>query len=75
MHEWRVCVSPLVFLQAHRETEVHFTAAGMPSQCNQSDSFQARGILPVAEEQSRTRVAGPLKQRHYGLTSMSRAVA
>ena len=30
----------LVFLQAHRETEAHFTAAGMPSQRNQSDSFR-----------------------------------
>jgi hypothetical protein len=29
----------LLFLQAHRETEVHFTATGMPSQRNQSDSF------------------------------------
>jgi hypothetical protein len=30
----------LFFLQAHRETEVHFTAAGMPSQHNQSESFR-----------------------------------
>jgi hypothetical protein len=30
----------LFFLQAHRETEAHFTAAGMPSQRNQSDSFR-----------------------------------
>jgi hypothetical protein len=30
----------LLFLQAHRETEAHFTAAGMSSQCNQSDSFR-----------------------------------
>jgi len=32
----------LLFLQAHRETEAaaHFTAAGMPSQRNQSDSFR-----------------------------------
>jgi hypothetical protein len=29
----------LLFLQAHRETEAHFTANGMPSQRNQSDSF------------------------------------
>jgi hypothetical protein len=29
----------LIFLQAHRETEAHFTATGMPSQLNQSDSF------------------------------------
>ncbi len=30
----------LLFLQAHRETEAHFTAAGMASQVNQSDSFR-----------------------------------
>jgi len=30
----------LLFLQAHRETEAHFTAAGMASQRNQSDSFR-----------------------------------
>ncbi len=30
----------LLFLQAHRETEAHFTADGMSSQRNQSDSFR-----------------------------------
>jgi hypothetical protein len=30
----------LLFLLAHRETEAHFTATGMPSQRNQSDSFR-----------------------------------
>jgi hypothetical protein len=30
----------LLFLQAHRETEAHFAAAGMPSQRNQSESFR-----------------------------------
>jgi len=30
----------LLFLHAHRETEAHFTAAGMSSQRNQSDSFR-----------------------------------
>jgi hypothetical protein len=30
----------LLFLQAHRETEAHFTAAGMSSQRNQTDSFR-----------------------------------
>jgi hypothetical protein len=29
----------LLFLQAHRETEAHFTATGMSSQHNQSDLF------------------------------------
>ena len=32
-----VCVC---ILQAHRETEAHFTAAGMSSQRNQPDSFR-----------------------------------
>ena len=48
----------LLFLQAHREPEAHFTANGMPSQRNHQIGlvpFQARGILPVTEEQSRTR--------------------
>jgi len=30
----------LLFLQAHRETEAHITAAGMSSQRNHSDSFR-----------------------------------
>jgi len=30
----------VLFLQAHRETEAHFTATGMPSRRNQSDSFR-----------------------------------
>ena len=30
----------LLFLQAHRETEAHFTVAGMPSQRNQSESLR-----------------------------------
>ena len=30
----------LLFLQADRETEAHFTAAGLPLQRNQSDSFR-----------------------------------
>jgi hypothetical protein len=31
-----------LFLQARRETEARFTAAGMSSQCNQSDSLRVR---------------------------------
>ena len=30
----------LLFLEAHRETEAHITAAGMSSQRNHSDSFR-----------------------------------
>ncbi len=37
MHGEFLC---LLFLQAHRETEAHFTAAGMSSQRNRSDSFR-----------------------------------
>jgi len=36
MHGEFLC---LLFLQAHRETKSHFTADGMPSQHNQSESF------------------------------------
>jgi hypothetical protein len=32
----------LLFLQAHRETEAHFNATGMPAQQNNSDSFRFR---------------------------------
>ena len=32
----------VLFLQTHRETEAHFTAAGMPSQRNQSELFRGR---------------------------------
>ena len=34
----------LLFLQAHRETEAHFTAAGMPSQRNQGMPSQTNRI-------------------------------
>ena len=36
----------LLFLQAYRETEAHFTAAGMSSQRNQSDSFRFNRFVP-----------------------------
>jgi hypothetical protein len=36
--------SRLLFLQAHRETETHFTAAGMSSQRNHSDSFRFKRV-------------------------------
>ena len=49
MHGKFLC---LLFLHAHQETEAHFTATRMPIRLV---PFQARGILPVAEEQSRTR--------------------
>jgi hypothetical protein len=34
----------LPFLQAHRETETHFTADGMSSQHNQSDLFRFKSV-------------------------------
>jgi hypothetical protein len=34
----------LLFLQAHRETEPYFTASGMSSQHNQSDSFHFKHV-------------------------------
>jgi hypothetical protein len=37
MHDEFLC---LLFLQAHRETEAHFTTDGMPLQRNQSESFR-----------------------------------
>jgi len=39
-HAWRIFASS--FLQAHQETEAHFTAAGMLSHQNNSDSFRFR---------------------------------
>jgi hypothetical protein len=39
----------LLFLQAHRETEAHFTTTGMPSQRNQSDSCNFWRLRPVLE--------------------------
>jgi hypothetical protein len=44
----------LLFLQAHREAEAHFTADGMSLQSIRIISVQTRGILPRPEEQSRT---------------------
>jgi hypothetical protein len=53
--------SRLLFLQAHRETEAHFTATGMPSRRNQSD-FALQALVEcilkrhsTREEQSRNR--------------------
>jgi hypothetical protein len=34
----------LLFLQAHRETEAHFTAVGMSSPRNHSDSFRFKRV-------------------------------
>ena len=64
----------LLFLQAHRETEAHFTATGLPSQHNSYKfRFSPRGLLPGPEEQSRTRgskIGGVLDQSvHHALVN------
>jgi hypothetical protein len=47
----------LLFLQAHRETEAHFTADGMPSQRNQSDSFRFKRSAFYQSLKSKVRLA------------------
>jgi hypothetical protein len=64
----------LLFLQAHRETEAHFTATGMPSQRNQSDSFRFKRAAFYQSLKSKVRLAAAKRQR-YGSTSTSRALA
>ena len=68
----------LLFLQAHRVTEVHFTATGMYRNATNRTlirlvPFQARGILPVAEDHKSD--SRQPKRRQYGSTSMSRDVS
>ena len=47
----------LLFLQAHRETEAHFTAAGMSSQRNHSDSFRFKRAAFYQSLKSKVRPA------------------
>jgi hypothetical protein len=47
----------LLFLQAHRETEAHFTAAGMSSQRNQSDSCRFKRAAFYQSLKSKVRLA------------------
>ena len=54
MHGEFLC---LLFLQAHRETEAHFTATGMPSKCNQSDSFRFKRVAFYQSLKSKVRLA------------------
>jgi hypothetical protein len=68
----------LLFLQAHRETEAHFTAAGLSSQRKQSDSFRFMRAAFYQSLKSKVGLAAAraaLKQRRRGSTSMSRVVA
>ena len=50
-------------LQAHRETEAHFTAAGMSSQRNQSDSFRFKRAAFYQSLKSQVGLAGEPKRR------------
>jgi len=59
--------SRLLFLQAHRETEAHFTATG-------SDSFRFKRAAFYQSLKSKVGSRQPMRRR-YGSTSMSRAVA
>jgi hypothetical protein len=47
----------LLFLQAQRETEAHFTATGVPSQRNQSDSFRFKRAAFYQSLKSKVRLA------------------
>ena len=66
----------LFFLQAHRETEAHFTATGVPSQRYQSDSFRFKRAAFYQSLPRKSKVGlAAAKRRRYASTSMSRAVA
>jgi len=54
----------VLFLQAHRETEAHFTATGVPSQRNQSDSFHFKRIAFFQSLKSKVCLA-PAKAAPY----------
>ena len=67
----------LLFLQAHRETEAHFTAAEMSSQRNQSDSFHFKRTAfyqSLKSNDTKSDSRQPMRRR-LGSTSMSRALA
>jgi hypothetical protein len=64
----------LFFLQAHRETEAHFTDAGMSSQRNQSDSFRFKRAALYQSLKSKVGLAAA-KAAALRITSMLRAVA
>jgi hypothetical protein len=64
----------LHFLQAHRETEAHFTAAGMSSQRNLSDSFRFKRAAFYQGLQSKVGLAAA-KAAALRINLKSRAVA
>ena len=64
----------LLFLQAHRETEAHFTAAGMSSQNINSETLRFKRAAFYNGLKSKVGLAAARQQR-CGSTSMSKAVA
>jgi len=53
----------LLFLLAHRETEAHFTATGMPSQRNQSESFRYKRAAFYQSLKSKVGLAAAKRRR------------
>ena len=51
----------LPFLQAHRETEAHFTATEMPSQRNHSKSLRFKRAAFYQSLKSKVRIAAALR--------------
>ena len=67
----------LIFLQAHRETEAHFTAAGVPSERNQSESFRFKRAAFHQGLKSKVGLAAAKAAAlriNLNVTAMSRAV-
>ena len=62
----------LLFLQAHRETEAHFTAAGMSSQRNHSDSFRFKRAALPPTPRTTTRMPPPTATASPALWSTER---
>ena len=53
----------LLVLQAHRETEAHFTATGMSSQRNQSDSIRFKRAAFYQSLKSKVGLAAAKRRR------------
>ena len=53
----------LVLLQAHRETEAHFTAAGMSSQNYQTDAFRFKRATFLQSLESKIALAASKRGR------------
>jgi hypothetical protein len=64
----------LLFLHAHLETGAHFTADGMPSQRNQSDSFRFKSAAFYQSLKSKVGLAAA-KAAALRITSILRTVS